>query len=202
MSEGSKQVPMGSTSGIEDTAERDRSRLLEIMRERSFERRRVVLSSGLESDFYVDCKRTALMAEGHYLIGRLLLGRTPEEAVAGGGLTLGADPLASALSLASWLAKRPVDAFIVRKEPKGHGTGRWIESPDLPQGSKVVVLEDVVTTGASTLRAIDRVRQSGYCALKVIALVDRLEGGRAAVESSGVPLDALFDRTDFIPEGT
>jgi orotate phosphoribosyltransferase len=178
----------------------DRERLLTLLKERSFERRRVVLSSGKESDFYVDCKPTALCAEGHYRIGRLFLEGVPEEAVAAGGLTLGADPLASAVSHASFLAGRPIDAFIVRKEPKGHGTGRWIEGPPLPEGAKVVILEDVVTTGASTLRAIERVREAGLRPLKVLALVDRLEGGREAVEASGVPLEALFTRTDFIPD--
>ncbi len=181
---------------------RDRARLLDLMREHSFKKRRVRLSSGMESDFYIDCKTTSLLAEGHYLIGRLLLSLAPKEAVAAGGLTLGADPLASALSMSSWLAKRPLDAFIVRKEPKGHGTDRWIESPRLSSGSKVIVLEDVVTTGASTIHALERVREAGYLPLKVIALVDRLEGGREAVEATGVSLDVLFDRFDFIPEET
>lgn len=191
---------LAAVEDLQGTLGRDRARLLELLRELSFQRREVTLSSGRKSDFYIDCKPTVLLAEGHYLVGRLLLGRTPAAAAAAGGLTLGADPLASALSHASWLARRPVEAFIVRKEPKGHGTSRWIEGPRLPDGAEVVVLEDVVTTGASTIKALERVREAGYRPIKVLALVDRLEGGREAVEAAGTPLEAVFDRTDFIPE--
>ncbi len=219
---------------------RDRERLLELLRALSFERRKVVLASGKESDFYVDCKRTALTAEGHALVGRLLLDRVrrlrpPPRAV--GGLTLGADPLASAVALTSWLeyerwraasperaaeeagsARRraeakpeqtievggphpptPIDAFIVRKEPKGHGTGQWIEGrTTIPDGSRVAVLEDVVTSGGSALKAIERCRAERLEVVGCVALVDRLEGGREAIEAQGVPLDSLFTRKDFL----
>lgn len=183
---------------------RDRARLLEVLTQRSFERRRVVLSSGKESDFYIDCKRTALLAEGHYLIGRLLLEairRDAPSAVAAGGLTLGADPLASAVSLTSFLeGKDPLHAFIVRKEPKGHGTGQWIEGLSaLSAGAPVAIVEDVVTTGASTLKAIERAKLEGLTVLGAFALVDRLEGGREAVEAAGHRLTTLFTRKDFIP---
>ena len=201
---------------------RDRERLLELLRALSFERRKVVLASGKESDFYVDCKRTALTAEGHALVGRLLLDRVrrlrpPPRAV--GGLTLGADPLASAVALTSWLeyerwrAASPeragglggqsppstIDAFIVRKEPKGHGTGQWIEGrTTIPDGSRVAVLEDVVTSGGSALKAIERCRAERLEVVGCLALVDRLEGGREAIEAQGVPLDSLFTRKDFL----
>ena len=137
------------------SVESDRGRLLDLLRALSFERRKVILASGKESDFYVDCKRTALTAEGHVLIGRLMFDRVRRlrPLVRGvGGLTLGADPLASAIALTSSLEGEPVDAFIVRKEPKGHGTGQWIEGrKTIPDGSRVAVLEDVVTTGGSAL---------------------------------------------------
>ncbi|HSM92820.1 MAG TPA: orotate phosphoribosyltransferase [Anaeromyxobacteraceae bacterium] len=182
--------------------EADRSRLLEILRTLSFERRKVVLASGRESDFYIDCKRTALTAEGHVLIGRLLLDRVRriQPLVRGvGGLTLGADPIASAIALTSFLEGSPVDAFIVRKEPKGHGTGQWIEGrKTIPDGSRVVVLEDVVTTGGSALKAIERCRAENLVPVACLALVDRAEGGREAIEAQGVPLQALFERKDFI----
>ncbi|HET8540559.1 MAG TPA: orotate phosphoribosyltransferase [Anaeromyxobacter sp.] len=181
----------------------DRGRLLELLRTLSFERRRVVLASGKESDFYVDCKRTALTAEGHVLVGRLLFEkvRAIRPLVRGvGGLTLGADPIASAIALTSFLAGEAVDAFIVRKEPKGHGTGQWIEGrKTIPDGSRVVVIEDVVTTGGSALKAIERCRTEDLVPVACVALVDRLEGGREAIEAQGVPLDALFTREDFIP---
>ena len=182
--------------------EADRTRLLEIMRALSFERRIVILASGRESDFYIDCKRTALTAEGHVLIGRLLLDRVRKirPLVRGvGGLTLGADPIASAIALTSFLEGEPVDAFIVRKEPKGHGTGQWIEGrKTIPDGSRVVVLEDVVTTGGSALKAIERCRAEKLVPVACLALVDRAEGGREAIEAQGVPLDSLFERKDFI----
>jgi orotate phosphoribosyltransferase len=181
----------------------DRTRLLELLRALSFERRKVILASGRESDFYVDCKRTTLTAEGHVLVGRLLFDevRKIRPLVRGvGGLTLGADPIASAIALTSFLEASPVDSFIVRKEPKGHGTGQWIEGrKTIPDGSRVVVIEDVVTTGGSALKAIERCRAEKLEPVACVALVDRLEGGREAIEAQGVPLRALFTRTDFIP---
>ena len=183
--------------------ETDRARLLELLRVLSFERRKVVLASGRESDFYIDCKRTALTAEGHVLVGRLLFDRVRKvrPLVRGvGGLTLGADPIASAIALTSFLQGEAVDAFIVRKEPKGHGTGQWIEGRrTIPDGSRVVVIEDVVTTGGSALKAIERCRAEKLEPVLCLALVDRLEGGREAIEAQGVPLDPLFTRKDFIP---
>jgi orotate phosphoribosyltransferase len=183
--------------------ETDRARLLDLLRTLSFERRKVVLASGRESDFYVDCKRTALTAEGHVLVGRCLFAeaRRLRPLVRGvGGLTLGADPIASAVALTSFLEGEPIDAFIVRKEPKGHGTGQWIEGrKTIPDGSRVVVLEDVVTTGGSALKAIERCRAEKLEVVACLALVDRLEGGREAIEATGVPLTALFTRKDFIP---
>ena len=180
----------------------DRARLLELLRELSFERRKVVLASGKESDFYVDCKRTALTAEGHVLVGRLLFDRIRrvQPLVRGaGGLTLGADPLASAVAFASFLAGEPVDAFIVRKEPKGHGTGQWIEGrKTIPDGSRVAVLEDVITTGGSAAKAIERCRAEGLVVAGCFALVDRMEGGREVLEAMGVPVEALFTRADFL----
>lgn len=181
----------------------DRDRLLALLTEKSFARRKVILASGRESDFYIDCKKTALTAEGHYLIGRLLLEeiqKTSPQATGVGGLTLGADPLASAVSLTSFLAGKPVPAFIVRKEPKGHGTGQWMEGREaLPPGSELAILEDVVTTGGSGLKACERVEAEGFKVAHVFALVDRLEGGREAVEARGYKLTTLFTRKDFMP---
>lgn len=195
--------------------EADRTRLLELLRTLSFERRKVVLASGRESDFYVDCKRTTLTAEGHALVGRVLFDRIRRLSPLPrgvGGLTLGADPIASAVAHASWLAwesdgakgrtagASTIDSFVVRKEPKGHGTGQWIEGRrTIPDGSRVVVIEDVVTTGGSALKAIERCRAERLEPVVCLALVDRLEGGREAIEAQGVPLEAVFTRKDFIP---
>ncbi|HWN67121.1 MAG TPA: orotate phosphoribosyltransferase [Haliangium sp.] len=178
-----------------------RSRLRDLVHERAYAERDVVLSSGRRSSFYIDCKQVSLHAEGAFLIGQLVravIARVAPEAEAVGGLTLGADPLATAVSVASFVAGQPLHAFIVRKEPKGHGTGQWLEGTgNLRPGMPVVVLEDVITTGASTLRAIERTRESDLRVVHVVALVDRdEEDGRAAVEASA-PLTALFSRRDF-----
>jgi orotate phosphoribosyltransferase len=186
-----------------EEAGRDRARLLALLTAMSFERRKVILSSGRESDFYVDCKRAVLTAEGHFLVGRLLFAAVragAPDAIGVGGLTLGADPLASAVALTSWIAGHPLSAFIVRKEPKGHGTGQWIEGlTALGAGARVAIVEDVVTSGASTLKAIERAEAEGLKVAGAFALVDRLEGGREAVEARGYPLKALYTRRDFIP---
>ncbi len=178
-----------------------RARLLELLRTRSFQEREVTLSSGLKSNFYIDCKQVSLDAEGALLIGELfhlVINEIAPHAVAVGGLTLGADPLATATSVCSFQAGRPRSAFIVRKEPKGHGTNQWVESTKLPEGTPVVILEDVVTTGAATLKAIERSRLAGLQVVCALALVDRLEGGREAVEAEA-PLTTLFTRQDFLP---
>ena len=179
-----------------------RARLLELLRTRAFQEREVVLSSGLKSNFYIDCKQVSLDAEGAALIGALFhetINAVAPDAIAVGGLTLGADPLATATSIVSFQAGHPRAAFIVRKEPKAHGTGQWIESTKLPAGAKVVILEDVVTTGAATLKAIERARLAGFTVLHALGLVDRLEGGREAVEAQ-CPLTTLFTRRDFLPQ--
>jgi orotate phosphoribosyltransferase len=179
-----------------------RARLLQIMTTLSFERRQVTLSSGKSSDFYVDSKQSVLSAEGHFLVGQLFLALIEQhapEAEAVGGLTMGADPLASAVATVSFIAGRPRAAFYVRKEPKGHGTQKWIEGEKLLRaGMPVVIVEDVITTGASTLKAIERARLHDLKVVRVLALVDRQEeGGRAAVEKEA-PVTALFTKHDFM----
>ncbi len=183
------------------TDREERARLLDLLTRLAYEKRRVILSSGKESDFYLDTKQASLSAEGHYLVGRLVLAQVRAlvpDAVAVGGMTMGADPIASAVSLTSFLEQRPMPAFYVRKEPKGHGTNQWVEGKKgLPPGARVCVVEDVVTTGASTLKAIERCRLEGLEVGGVVALVDRDEGGRAAVEATGMQLRSLFVRGDF-----
>ncbi|HEY4055015.1 MAG TPA: phosphoribosyltransferase family protein [Kofleriaceae bacterium] len=179
-----------------------RTRLLELLRRDSFAEREVVLSRGLKSNFYIDCKQVSLGAEGASLIGalfHLIIDEVAPDAVAVGGLTMGADPLATATSIQSFVAGRARAAFLVRKEPKGHGTNQWVESTRLPAGAKVVILEDVITTGASTLKAIERARLAGLEVLHAVGLVDRLEGGREAVVAE-TPLTTLFTRRDFLAD--
>jgi len=177
----------------------DRHRLLALLKEKSYERRKVVLSSGRESDFYIDCRQTTLDAEGAVLTGRLFCamleaGERPE---AVGGITLGADPIVTAVSVTSVLRGWPVPGFIIRKEPKKHGTAQWIEGMrNLREGMRVAILEDVVTTGASTLRAIERAALSGLVVARVLCLVDRDEGGAAAVADEGYRVEAMFLKED------
>ena len=116
-----------------------------------------------------------------------------------GGLTLGADPLASAIALTSYLAAQPLSAFLVRKEPKAHGTGQWIEGRTLlVKDDPVAIVDDVVTTGGSTIQAIQRAREEGLVPVAAFALVDRREGGAEAIEAQGVKLHALYERRDFM----
>jgi orotate phosphoribosyltransferase len=179
-----------------------RARLLDLLRERSFQQREVTLSSGLKSNFYIDCKQVSFDAEGAALIGELfhmMIEELAPTAVAIGGLTLGADPLATATSVLGFQAGVRRATFIVRKEPKGHGTNQWVESTKLAAGAPVVILEDVVTTGASTLRAIERSRLAGFTVLHAIGLVDRQEGGYEAVTAEA-PLTTLFTKRDFLSE--
>ena len=183
----------------------NRQRLLQLLTEKSYQEREVTLASGKTSNFYVDCKQTTLSAEGQLLMGRLHLAevdkyeqRTGRKVYAVGGLTLGADPIATAISMTSALAGRPIDAFIVRKEPKGHGTGAWLEGCNqFPEGVEVVVVEDVATTGGSALKAVQRVRDAGYRVNLVLGLVDRLEGGREAIEKEDLEFISLYERSDF-----
>lgn len=178
-----------------------RARLVELLAERSFERRRVLLASGRESDFFIDCKQTILSAEGHALVGALMFEALEElgdvDAVA--GVALGGCPLASAVSLTSFQRGRPLPALYVRKERKDHGTAKLIEGDKaLRPGLRVALLEDVVTTGGSSLKALEILRESGCEVRGIIALVDRLEGGREAIEAASVKLVTLATRRDFM----
>ena len=179
-----------------------RSRLLEILREKSVERGTFQLRSGRTSDYYVDGKQTTLDAEGSYLIGRVLFERIQalEDLPRGvGGVTLGADPIVTAVSLVSHLEGNPIPAFIIRKEPKGHGTERWIEGlKNIAPGSQVVVVEDVLTTGGTLLDGVRHAREAGFEVDRVYTLIDRQEGGRENIEAEGLVLDALFTRDELL----
>ena len=180
-----------------------RQRLLELLRDLSFERKRVVLASGRESDFFIDCKQTALTAEGHVLLGSLMfeaIGQIPGvQAVA--GVELGGCPLASAVSLTSFHKGSPLPCLYVRKALKDHGSKRMIEGDkSMRAGMRVAILEDVVTTGGSTLKCAETLRAAGLAVAGVVAIVDRLEGGREAIEAAGLPLVSLFSRRDFLQD--
>lgn len=178
--------------------------LLELLRERGFRRGRFVLSSGKESDFFIDCKPAVLLARGHVLVGEALLARIrslPGAVSAVAGVELGGCPLASAVAYTSSTGPDALDAVYIRKETKAHGTRRMLEGADsLPAGAPLVIVEDTVTTGGSTVRAIHAVREAGFEVAGVVAVVDRLEGGAQAIADTGVHFGALYSRTDFMGE--
>ncbi|GFO60092.1 orotate phosphoribosyltransferase [Geomonas silvestris] len=176
-------------------------RLKKIIIELSYEKRNVTLASGRQSDFYFDGKQTTLHPEGGYLTGKLFFEAIRDvEGVEGvGGLTLGADPIATATSVVSFLEGKPIPAFIIRKEPKGHGTGAWLEGrKNFKPGSKVVIVEDVVTSGGSSLKAIKRAEEEGLVVLGVVTLVDREEGGRENIEKEGYWLKSIFTKAQIL----
>ncbi|GAB1343252.1 orotate phosphoribosyltransferase [Gemmatimonas sp.] len=191
---------------ITDTTETYTARLIALLAERSAKRGDFVLASGRRSSLYVDCRLTAMHPEGQLLIGRVGLatlrasGWTVDSV---GGLTLGADPIAYAIAHASALAAEQgrgemVRGFTVRKEAKQHGTGKLIEGPFQP-GDHVVVVEDVITTGGSALKAVDAVRAAGGTVVGVLALVDRQEGGREAIEATGLQVLSLVTAEQLLP---
>jgi orotate phosphoribosyltransferase len=177
-----------------------RERLVELLRELSVKRGDFVLASGARSSFYVDCRATTAAAEGQFLIGQLgweLLKSSGLHPQAVGGLTMGADPFAYAIAYTSWLAGEPIDAFSVRKQPKQHGTGKRIEGV-FAEGSRVIVVEDVITSGASALEACSAVRAEGGEVLGVMALIDREGGGRELIEEAGYRVFSLFRISELL----
>ena len=169
-----------------------RQRLLQLLAERAYRHGSFTLASGRSSDHYVNCKPVSLSGEGLALLSARMLELVEAEAVAVAGLTLGADPLVSGVAQAAALAGRPLDALIVRKEAKGHGTGAWLEGPLPAAGSRSTVLEDVVTTGGSSLKAVKQLREAGYTVERVVTIVDRQEGGLDAMNAAGLELRSLF----------
>ncbi|MEN8141247.1 MAG: orotate phosphoribosyltransferase [Thermodesulfobacteriota bacterium] len=182
----------------------DRDRLKKLLLEKSYRKGTFTLSSGRESDFYIDGKQTILSAEGAYLCGRLIFELIQNhEATIGavGGMTLGADPLVTAASIASYMAEAPIPAFIVRKEAKGHGTENFLEGQkNMPEGCNVTLLEDVVTTGGTLLKVIDRVQAQGFKVAQIITVVDRQEGGAKTLADAGYKLETIFTRAQLLDE--
>ncbi len=180
----------------------DKQRLKEIILEKSYRKGEFTLTSGKKSDFYVDVKQTSLAAEGSYLCGKLifeLIQQSENPILAVGGMTLGADPLVTAVSIASFLAGTPIPAFIVRKEAKGHGTENYIEGlSNMPPGCRVTLLEDVVTTGGTLLKVIERVESQGFTVAQIITVVERQEGGTEILAQAGYKLEALFTRQQLL----
>jgi len=176
-------------------------RLIEIVLEKSFQYRDnppFTLASGKQSNYYFNCKPTTMDPEGMNLIGKVLFGMLKDASItAAGGLTLGADPIANALSVISFQEGKPIKSFTVRKETKDHGMKSKIEGT-LKQGERIVVLDDVITTGGSTITAIEAVREAGLVIDRVVAFIDREEGGRENILKYVDRVDAVLTRTEVM----
>ena len=170
--------------------------LLEMIKKFAYKKGEFKLSSGKTSEHYVNCKPVTLTGRGLTLTSLLMLKEVETEYVA--GLTLGADPLVSGVSLVSALDGRLVNALIVRKEPKGHGTEAWIEGLLPPKGTKITVLEDVVTTGGSAIKAVEKLRDAEYVVERVVSIVDRQEGGKDAMIEAKLELRSLFQLPELV----
>src|SRR4051812_5998759 len=178
-----------------------REELIALLATRSAKRGNFTLASGRQSTLYIDARITTMSPDGLALIGPLGVAAIRDAgwiADAVGGLTMGADPIACAVSYASATSTAPLRAFTVRKEPKVHGTGKLIEGP-FQSGDRVVVIEDTITTGGSAKKAIDAVRVAGGKVIGVLALVDREEGGREALEAEGAPVISLARASEIVP---
>ena len=184
-----------------------RERLFDLLKRLSYEQREteIVLASGTSSNEYVDCKQTALHPEGARSLGHALYeaclrleNMTGRTGAGIGGMSIGADPLATATSLAALENGRLLPAYLVRKDPKGHGTQAYLEGlKNIPAGADVLMLEDVVTTGGSTLKAAERVRAAGLNPIGVAVIIDREVGGMAALEAADLPAVSLFKLSEF-----
>ena len=177
-----------------------REELLEMLKSDAYRKGEYTLSSGKTSEHYVNCKPVILNGKGLFYASCLLLEEVEDDSVAVAGLTLGADPLVSGVALVSALDSRMINALIVRKEAKGHGTQAWIEGPLPKEGTKITVLEDVITTGGSAIQAVKRLRDAGYEVKRVVSIVDRQENGEAdtAMKWADLELVSLYKLEELI----
>ncbi len=169
-----------------------REKLLTLLVSKAYRYGNFTLSSGRKSNHYVNCKPVSLSGDGLVLLGGMILEKVEPESYAVAGMTLGGDPLVSAVAMAAAQLGRSLDALIVRKEPKGYGTAAWMEGPLPKKGSLITVLEDVVTTGGSSLKAANQLIDAGYKVETIITIVDRQEGGEMAIKQAGLNLKSLF----------
>jgi orotate phosphoribosyltransferase len=175
-----------------------RERLRDILREKSVRFGDFLLASGRRSDIYVDVRQTSLHPEGATLIGELLLERLLPTIDAVGGPTLGADPVATAIAIASFRAGTARPAFLIRKAAKSHGAGNRLEGlGNVPAGAAVAIVEDTTTTGGSLLDAVEAAREAGLTVVQALCVVDREEGAATRISEAGLPFTALFTRRDL-----
>ena len=178
----------------------DRNDFIALLKEEAYRKGDFKLSSGKKSQHYVNCKPVTLQGDALMFISWCMFECLEEDCDAIGGLTLGADPLVAGVAIVSAIEERYMDGLIVRKEPKGHGTKAWIEGPELAPGSKVTVLEDVITTGGSAIKAAEKLRDAGYIVDNVVAIINRQEGSDAddAMDAADLNLISLFSLEELI----
>lgn len=178
-----------------------KKRLFEILKAGAFFKGDFVLSSGKKSNYYLDARLVTLSAEGAFLCGRLIPALVAaKNPTAIGGPTLGADPMVGAVAAVGFLEKRPVKTFIIRKEPKGHGKGRMVEGPELKPEDRIVIIDDVATTGKAFLHSIDALAQDGLKAVACVCIIDRQDGAREALAARGIELYSLFTAAEFLKD--
>lgn len=180
-----------------------KTKLAGLLLELSYREGDFTLTSGKKSDYYFDCKQTALHPEGSYLVGRLFVEMLKDFDCKGvGGMTLGADPLVSSVTVVSHLEGLSMPGFIIRKKSKGHGTNQYLEGmANFEEGDRVVLLEDVCTTGGTLITAAQRVRDAGLEIAGVLAVLDREEGGREKLAEAGMELHSIFTRAELLAAG-
>ena len=179
---------------------KSRNEFLALLKEEAYKKGDFKLSSGKKSEHYVNCKPVTLQGDALMFISWCMFECLEEDCDAVGGLTLGADPLVAGVAMVAAIDERSLGGLIVRKEPKGHGTQAWIEGPLLPKGSKVTVLEDVITTGGSAIKAAEKLRDAGYVVENVVAIINRQEGTEAddAMDDVNLNLISLFMLEELI----
>ncbi len=187
-------------SDLSPTFQRNKANLLELLRQRSYKKGNFILSSGKKSSHYLNCKPVSLNGKGLKIICEMFLDLLDPESRAVAGLTLGADPLVSGVVVLSEFKNLSLDGLIIRKEVKSYGTKSGIEGPILKKNTNVTVLEDVVTTAGSCLKAINKLREYDYIVNEVLTIVDREEGGEKILKENNIKLKSLFQISDFIVE--
>lgn len=185
---------------MQDTAVAEaREKLFSIIREKAFFKEKIILSSGKESDYYIDARRVTLTSKGAYLAARIMLDMVKDEAYdAIGGPTLGADPLIGALGVLKHQAGEDGNTFIIRKEAKGHGKKKQIEGPEISKGASVILVDDVATTGKAFLHSLDVLDENGIGCRACLCIVDREEGAKEALAARGAKLLSIFTGKEFL----
>jgi len=181
------------------TIAQDRSQLFHLLKTQGFSKGKFILSSGKESDFYLDARLVTLSAPGAYLTARVMLDMIKEDQLdAIGGPTLGADPMVGAIASLSHQDNRPINTFIIRKQPKAHGKQQQVEGPLLKEGGRVVIIDDVATTGKAFVESIEVLQKMNIKIIKAICVIDRGEGACEALAKYKVPLKSIFTISEFL----